>query len=63
MKLDCSRIKRELGWKPVWHVQEAVEKTVAWAKAYLAGEDAAAVMEQQIKEYWKKQVKESCLNR
>ena len=63
LKLDCSRIKRELGWKPVWHVQEAVEKTVAWAKAYLAGEDAAAVMEQQIKEYWKKQVKESCLNR
>lgn len=56
LKLDCSRIKRTLGWKPVWHVQEAVEKTVAWSKAYLAGEKAAAVMERQIDEYMKKQV-------
>lgn len=51
LKLDCSRIKKVLGWKPRWHITDAIEKTVEWSKAYLNGGDVSAVMEKQINEY------------
>lgn len=51
LKLDCSKIKSALNWKPRWHITDAVEKTVEWSKAYLSGGDISAVMEKQIKEY------------
>ncbi len=51
LKLDCSRIKSALNWKPRWHIDDAVEKTVEWSKAYLAGQNIDHVMERQIAEY------------
>lgn len=51
LKLDCSHIKTRLGWKPTWHVAQAIEATVAWAKAYAAGEDMYAVTQHQIQEF------------
>lgn len=51
LKLDCSKIRAALGWKPHWGISKAVEKTVEWDKAYLAGEDVRAVMDAQIREY------------
>ncbi len=51
LKLDCSRIKSVLGWKPRWHIDSAVEKVVEWSRAYLSGGDVSAVMEKQIREY------------
>ena len=51
LKLDCSKIKKALGWSPRWHIAETMEKTVEWSKAYLAGEDVSAVMDRQIREY------------
>ena len=51
LKLDCSKIKCELGWKPRWNIKTAVEKTVAWSKAYAAGADVRACMEAQIREF------------
>lgn len=48
LKLDCSKLKAELGWQPRWHIREAVEKTVEWAKAWEAGADMRAVTGQQI---------------
>ena len=48
LKLDSSKLKAELGWQPRWHIREAVEKTVEWAKAWEAGADMRAVTEQQI---------------
>lgn len=53
LKLDCSRIRHVLGWKPHWHIDMAVEKVVEWSKAYLDGNDASAIMEKQIIEYMK----------
>ncbi len=53
LKLDCSRIKNTLGWKPVWGVETAVEKTVEWAEAYFAREDMEACMDRQIREFFK----------
>lgn len=53
LKLDCSKIKKVLGWHPVWHIDDAVEKTVEWSKAYLQKQDVNAAMEKQIKEFIK----------
>ena len=53
LKLDCSKIKNVLGWQPRWHIEDAIEKTVEWSRAYLAGENIISVMERQIGEYLK----------
>lgn len=47
LKLDCSRLKRTFGWKPVWNIETAVEKSVEWAKQWQAGA-AEQCMEEQI---------------
>ena len=49
LKLDCSRLRSVFGWKPVWGVREAIEKTVEWTRAWQAGEDINLVMERQIR--------------
>ncbi|MCH5207653.1 MAG: CDP-glucose 4,6-dehydratase [Oscillospiraceae bacterium] len=51
LKLDCSKIKSALKWRPRWHIADAVEKTVEWSKVYLSGGNINGVMEKQIKEY------------
>ena len=51
LKLDCSKLKKTFGWKPHWHIQDAIGKTIVWSKAYLAGEDMRKVMDRQIGEY------------
>lgn len=50
LKLDCSKIKRTFGWKPRLHIEDAVEKTVEWTKAWRDGADMRAVTDRQI---WK----------
>lgn len=52
LRLDCSKIQNDLGWAPRWRTGQAVEKTVAWTKAWLDGRDVLAVMERQIKEFF-----------
>ena len=51
LRLDCSKIRDALGWRPRWNAQRAVEATVAWTKAWLAGEDMPNFMGQQIKAF------------
>lgn len=51
LKLDCSKIKTTFGWKPRWHMQEAIQKTVEWSKVWMDGGDVPAVMRKQIMEY------------
>lgn len=51
LKLDCSKIKSTFGWKPRWHIAEAIGKTVEWSKVYLQNGDISEVMDKQIKEY------------
>ena len=51
LKLDCSKIKSALGWKPVWNVEQAMEKIVEWTQAYVTGQDVSAVTDRQIREY------------
>lgn len=51
LKLDCSKIKRTLGWQARWHIEEAVEKTVEWSKEWLDGENMNDITEYQIKSF------------
>ncbi|MCL2119750.1 MAG: CDP-glucose 4,6-dehydratase [Planctomycetaceae bacterium] len=34
LKLDCTKAKRRLNWKPVWNLQQTVEKTVRWYREF-----------------------------
>ena len=51
LKLDCTKLKTAFGWRPKWHIGEAIERTVEWSKAWGRGENAADVMDAQIKTY------------
>lgn len=51
LKLDCSKLKNMLNWRPKWNIQKAVEKTVDWTKDWIASGDVRKCMEQQINEY------------
>ncbi|MCL2070627.1 MAG: CDP-glucose 4,6-dehydratase [Oscillospiraceae bacterium] len=54
LKLDCSKIKSRLGWKPLYSIDEAVLKTVEWVKAYIENRDVNAICEEQIKSCYSK---------
>lgn len=49
LKLDCSKIKSVFGWKPRWHIEEAIEQTVAWTKVYFEKGDVPGEMDREIK--------------
>ncbi len=51
LRLDCSKIAAEFGWRPRWGIQTAVEKTVEWTRDYMAGGDMARTMDRQIDEF------------
>ena len=51
LRLNCDKIKRNLGWRPLWNINEAVKKTVAWTKAWQNGEDVREEMEKEIISY------------
>lgn len=53
LKLDCSKLKRVFGWNPRWHIAQAVEKTLEWTRVYLQNGDIPAVMDRQIKEFFR----------
>ena len=53
LKLDCSKLKSVFGWKPRWHVDEAIMRTVEWSKDYFSGLDISATMEKQILDFIK----------
>ena len=39
LMLDSTKAGRELGWRPVWTLEQALSRIVAWHKAYAAGAD------------------------
>lgn len=51
LRLDASRARAELGWRPQWTLEHALQQTVGWHQAWLAGEDMAARTFRQIGEY------------
>lgn len=51
LKLDCSKIKSTFGWRPRWNIDECMQYTTRFYKAWLAGEDISAEMEREIKAF------------
>lgn len=51
LKLDCSKIKKTFEWSPTWGIEEAVRKTVRWAKVYEQKGDIQKEMDSQIEEF------------
>lgn len=51
LKLDSTKLKTTFGWRPRWHMQEAIKKTVEWSKVWLSGGDIPAEMQREIAEY------------
>lgn len=54
LKLDCSKIKSELGWSPRWHVDKAIEETCKWVKAWISNEDIIGFSDKQISDFYGK---------
>ena len=50
LKLDNSKIKRVFGWRPRWHIDEAIQKVVEWTRVYFARPED--VPEEMDKEIW-----------
>lgn len=51
LKLDCSKLKAKLDWKPKYDIKESVKKTIEWHQAYYDNQDTLAIMENQINEF------------
>ena len=51
LKLDSSKAKAQLGWRPRWNLKAALGKTLAWHQAWKQGSDMAVISGQQIREY------------
>lgn len=54
LKLDCSKLKATFGWKPRWHIQDAIRATANWTKIWLADGSAKDIqneMREEVKQY------------
>lgn len=51
LKLDCSKIKSVFGWRPHWHIAEAVVKVAEWSKVWMAAGDIPKEMDREIMAY------------
>lgn len=52
LKLDCSKAKMDLGWKPRWTLERALESIVDWVKYYQNNEvDLKEICLRQIRDY------------
>ncbi len=51
LKLDSSKAKVHLGWRPRWNLKTALGMTLTWHQAWKEEADMAAVSVQQIRNY------------
>lgn len=51
LRLDNAMARSRLGWKPRWSLEEALEHTVAWHRAWTIGADMPRVSYDQIRAY------------
>lgn len=56
LKLDCSRLKSVLGWRPRWHIETCVELTCRFEKLRMAGGDVAAEMDSEIELFMRTEI-------
>lgn len=51
LKLDCSKAKAELRWRPRWNLEKAIDAIIGWTKAYKENRDLRKVCIEQIEDY------------
>jgi len=51
LKLDCSKAKNVLNWKPYWNIKTAIEKVVEFTKVH-TDEERTLCVDRQIAEYF-----------
>jgi CDP-glucose 4,6-dehydratase len=51
LKLDSSKARSCLGWRPRWNLPHALEATLVWHRAWKSGADMAEFSLRQIREY------------
>lgn len=51
LKLDCSKARMILDWKPQWDASETIKRVCSWYKAHLSGRDIRSFTLDEIKQY------------
>jgi len=51
LRLDCSKARAELGWRPRWSIDQAIDSIVDWTQAYTRNECMRAKCQEQINLY------------
>lgn len=51
LHLNCDKARQELGWRPAWQFDQAVEHAIAWYSEWLEDADAWNLTTRQIYEY------------
>jgi CDP-glucose 4,6-dehydratase len=51
LKLDSSKARHMLGWKPRLRIEETIDWTVEWYRSFYGGEPASELIESQIARY------------
>lgn len=51
LRLDSTKARTQLGWQPRWSLEEALDRTVTWYKAWDQGDDMRSFTVRQIAEY------------
>lgn len=51
LKLDISKAKSRLDWKPIWKLEETLERIVLWQQAWLSKEDMQRVCLNETQDY------------
>jgi CDP-glucose 4,6-dehydratase len=57
LKLDCSKAKMQLGWKPQWDSTETIKRICCWHKAHLNGQNMKVYTLDEIQQYQAGEVK------
>ena len=51
LKLDISKAKSRLHWKPIWRLEQTLEKITRWHQAWLSKQDIQSLCLDEINEY------------
>ena len=51
LRLDSSKARASLRWRPRWTLETALDRTLTWHRAWRSGEDMARISIEQIAEY------------
>lgn len=52
LRLDSSRARQLLGWRPRWNLDECLQRTLEWHQAWRRGADMGDVTRGQLAAYW-----------